>query len=96
MDFFTLICCKVCIFCLKRPKINEKEAEDGHQAKTTVTCCKRVQAMAHLNLTSLTLINCLSYLSSMQCDQMLELKVAQLFPKAVFTSTAGMIFKLKN
>ena len=25
--FFTLICCKNCIVCLKRPKINEKEAQ---------------------------------------------------------------------
>ena len=24
--FFTFICCKKCIVCLKRPKINEKEA----------------------------------------------------------------------
>ena len=24
--FFALICCKNCIVCLKRPKINEKEA----------------------------------------------------------------------
>ena len=29
MDFFTIICCKICITCLKRQKINEKEAEDG-------------------------------------------------------------------
>ena len=27
--FFTLICCKNCIVCLKRPKINEKEAGVG-------------------------------------------------------------------
>ena len=27
--FFTLICGKNCIVCLKRPKINKKEAEDG-------------------------------------------------------------------
>ena len=26
---FALICCKNCIACLKRPKINEKEAEVG-------------------------------------------------------------------
>ena len=26
MTFFTLICCNNCIVCLKRPKINEKEA----------------------------------------------------------------------
>ena len=26
LDIFTLICCKNCIVCLKRPKINEKEA----------------------------------------------------------------------
>ena len=25
MTFFTLICCKICIVCLKRLKINEKE-----------------------------------------------------------------------
>ena len=25
MTFFTLICCKICIVCLKRPKINKKE-----------------------------------------------------------------------
>ena len=29
LDFFTLICCKNCIVCLKRPKINEKEAGVG-------------------------------------------------------------------
>ena len=30
MTFFTLICCKNCIdVCLKRPKINGKEAGDG-------------------------------------------------------------------
>ena len=27
--FFTYICCKNCNICLKRPKINEKEAEVG-------------------------------------------------------------------
>ena len=27
--FFTYICCKNCIVCLKRPKINEKEAVVG-------------------------------------------------------------------
>ena len=27
--FFTLICCKNCIVCLKRPKINEKESGVG-------------------------------------------------------------------
>ena len=27
--FFTLVCCKNCNVCLKRPKINEKEAGDG-------------------------------------------------------------------
>ena len=31
--FFTLICCKNCIVCLKRPKINEKEAEVGPRKK---------------------------------------------------------------
>ena len=29
MTFFTLICCKKCIDCLKRPKINEQEAGIG-------------------------------------------------------------------
>ena len=29
MTFFTLICCRKCIVCLKRPKINEKEAGVG-------------------------------------------------------------------
>ena len=29
MTFFTLICCKNCVVCLKRPKIKEKEAGDG-------------------------------------------------------------------
>ena len=28
-NFFTLIWCKICNVCLKRPKINEKEAVDG-------------------------------------------------------------------
>ena len=26
--FFTLVCSKICIICLKRPKINYKEAKD--------------------------------------------------------------------
>ena len=29
MTFFTLICYKSCIVCLKRPKINKKEARVG-------------------------------------------------------------------
>ena len=29
MTFFTFICCKNCIVCLKRPKINKKEARVG-------------------------------------------------------------------
>ena len=29
MHFFTMICCKNCIVCLKRSKINEKEARVG-------------------------------------------------------------------
>ena len=37
--FFTLICCKNCVVCLKRPKINEKEARVGPIFfKTTWTC----------------------------------------------------------
>ena len=28
--FFTYICCKNCIVCLKRPKINKKEAGLAH------------------------------------------------------------------
>ena len=31
--FFTLICCKKCILCLKRPKINENEAGLAHLKK---------------------------------------------------------------
>ena len=31
--FFTLICCKNCIVCLKRPKINKKEAGVGPNFK---------------------------------------------------------------
>ena len=31
--FFTLICCKNCIVCLKGPKINEKEAGLAHLKK---------------------------------------------------------------
>ena len=31
--FFTLICCKNCIVCLKRPKINEKESGMDHFLK---------------------------------------------------------------
>ena len=27
--FFTLVCCKICIVYLKRPKINYKEARNG-------------------------------------------------------------------
>ena len=33
---FTLICCKICIVCLKRPIINEKEAEDGPFKKRNI------------------------------------------------------------
>ena len=38
MTFFTLICCKNCIVCLKRPKINEKEAGDGPFLKFNLYC----------------------------------------------------------
>ena len=31
--FFTYICCKNCNVCLKRPKINEKEADLAHFLK---------------------------------------------------------------
>ena len=34
IDIFTLICCKIWNFWLKRPKINSKEAEDGPFKKT--------------------------------------------------------------
>ena len=33
---FTLICCKNCIVCLKRPKINKKEAKVGQFFKKTM------------------------------------------------------------
>ena len=36
--FFTLICCKNCIVCLKRPKINEKEAGVGPIFKKQYNC----------------------------------------------------------
>ena len=39
-QFFTLICCKICIVCLKRLKINQKEAEVGPFKKL---CPKRSQ-----------------------------------------------------
>ena len=36
MTFFTLICCKNCNdICLKRPKINKKEAGSAHFIKKT-------------------------------------------------------------
>ena len=35
--FFTLICCKIWIDCLKRSKMNEKEAEDGPFLKIYVS-----------------------------------------------------------
>ena len=34
--YFTLICCKNCIVCLKRPKINEKEAGVGPFFKASI------------------------------------------------------------
>ena len=37
--FFTLICCKNCIVCLKRPKINKKEAGVGPIFKKTAMHC---------------------------------------------------------
>ena len=36
MTFFTLTCCKKCIVCLKRLKINEKEARVGPFLKKTI------------------------------------------------------------
>ena len=36
--FYTLICCKNCFVCLKRPKINEKEAGVGPFLKKRVPC----------------------------------------------------------
>ena len=41
--FFTFICCKICIICLKRLKINEKEAGVGHFLK--ITCRGRTWQM---------------------------------------------------
>ena len=46
--FFALLCCINCIVCLKRPKINEKEAGVGplkisrvlHKIKTNLPCSK--------------------------------------------------------
>ena len=40
MSFFTLICCKNCIVCFKRPKINKKEAGVGpfKKNKQEVSC----------------------------------------------------------
>ena len=38
--FFTLICCKNCIVCLKRLKINETEAGVGPFKKRTICVCK--------------------------------------------------------
>ena len=43
--FFALICYKNCIVCLKRPKINEKEAEVGPFFKKTHTQC----ALSHVS-----------------------------------------------
>ena len=37
--FFTLICCKSCIVCLKRRKINEKEAGNGTFLKKQERFC---------------------------------------------------------
>ena len=37
--FFTLICCKHCIVCLKRPKINEKEPGSVHFFLKDVVKC---------------------------------------------------------
>ena len=39
--FFTLICCKICIVCLKRPKINKKETRLVHFLKKRV-CWKQL------------------------------------------------------
>ena len=41
-DIFTLICCKNCIVCLKRPKINEKEAGVDPFKKKSYLNLKRV------------------------------------------------------
>jgi len=44
--FFTLICCKNCIVCLKRPKMNEKEAGVGlflKKSMLTVPCSLHLQ-----------------------------------------------------
>ena len=40
--FFTYICCKNCIVCLKRPKINEKEAGVGTFLKKQLECLKSI------------------------------------------------------
>ena len=41
MKFFTLICCKNCIVCLKRPKINGKEAGVGPFLKIENPLCSK-------------------------------------------------------
>ena len=37
--FFTYICCKICNVCLKRLKINEKEAGVGPFLKKVISTC---------------------------------------------------------
>ena len=49
--FFTLICCKNCIVCLKRPKINKKEAGVGPIFKKK----KKEAGLSHFNRSYLLL-----------------------------------------
>ena len=42
--FFTLICCKHCIVCLKRPKVNKKEAVVGPFFKNVL--CRKLKVWA--------------------------------------------------
>ena len=47
MDFFTLLCCRNCNVCLKRPKIKEKEAKDGPFLKTARPPFRMVEKRGH-------------------------------------------------
>ena len=56
MTFFTLRCCFNCIVCLKKPKINEKEAGVGPFLERHLAMVKPSKNLFLLSLSNLNLL----------------------------------------
>ena len=84
--FFTLICCKNCIVCLKRQKINEKEAGVGPFLKNSYFVQLKVADYDQAGI-----IQCLSF--TQYSIRLIDLDVARIFRK-VFENVQLLLLPL--